>query len=172
MPYWAEIWPASVGLARSLMRGPELAGQRVLDLGCGIGLAGLAAGRKGAAVRFVDIEADALHFARFNADKNGLRGFDTEQLDWFSETAAGTFDLLLLADVSYERRNFEPLCRHLQECLAADGVAWVADPFRTTAGHFLDLLARQFVLNIDHTDTFFAGERVALRLVQVKKPPA
>ena len=32
MPYWADIWPASVGLARALMRGEALAGKAVDQL--------------------------------------------------------------------------------------------------------------------------------------------
>ena len=67
-PYWADVWPSSVALARRVCRGPSLAGKRVLDLGCGVGVAGCAALRHGADVLFVDRFEDALAFARFNAE--------------------------------------------------------------------------------------------------------
>src|SRR5437870_12373463 len=44
IPYWAEIWTASRAIARRLAAGPSLEGAAVLDLGCGLGLSGLAAG--------------------------------------------------------------------------------------------------------------------------------
>ncbi|MHC4514188.1 MAG: class I SAM-dependent methyltransferase [Planctomycetota bacterium] len=167
LPYWADIWHASLGIARHLMRGPGLLGQRVLDLGCGIGLAGLAAGRRGAVVRFVDRDPDALHFARFNAADNGVRGFSATRLDWFEATVDGEFDLVLMADVAYDRRHFEPLLRHLRCCLAPGGAAVVGDPYRDVADEFVAMLGSRFDVNITHTDTFFAGRRVPLRLVHM-----
>ena len=43
-PYGAQVWPASIALFRSLLRGPALEGRHAVDLGCGLGLAGLGAG--------------------------------------------------------------------------------------------------------------------------------
>lgn len=165
--YWAEIWHASLGIARHLMRGPSLAGRRVLDLGCGIGLAGLAAGLRGATVRFVDRDQDALHFACFNAVDNGVRDFSATRLDWFEATAPGTYDLILLADVAYDERHFEPLLRHLHQCLAPGGSALLGDPYRPVADAFVDVLRSRFDLNVHDTATFFAGRRVPLRLVHL-----
>ena len=171
-PYWAEIWPASLGIARHLMRGPSLAGRRVLDLGCGIGLAGLAAGLRGATVRFVDRDQDALHFACFNAADNGVVGFCATRLDWFEATVAGEYDLVLLADVAYDESHCEPLLRHLRHCLAPGGAALLGDPYRQEADAFVDMLGLGFDLNTIHTGTFFAGRRVPLRLVHLTSTSA
>ena len=81
MPYWAEIWPASVAVARHLMRGQSLAGKRVMDLGCGIGTPGLAAARRGAHVHFVDLDPVALDFASFNTRAVPAARLSFEQLD-------------------------------------------------------------------------------------------
>ncbi|MEE9128324.1 MAG: methyltransferase domain-containing protein [Planctomycetota bacterium] len=167
LPYWADIWHASLGMARQLMRGPSLGGQRVLDLGCGVGLAGLAAGRRGAAVQFVDRIQDALHFACFNAAEAGLRGFSAKRLDWFEATVDAEFDLVLLADVAYDERHFEPLLRHLDCCLAPGGTALLGDPYRRVADTLVDMLESKFAVNTTHTDTFFAGRSVPLRLVHL-----
>lgn len=173
MPYWADIWPASVGLARWLMRGGDLSGVRALDLGCGIGVAGLAAATRGAEVCFADLAAEALDFARFNT-----RGFDPrrlrfEQFDWFRRTLEGPFDLLLLADVSYEERNFDPLIRHLREALAPSGRALLCDPFRAAGDHFLARVgAEGYHAELESFDTSFSGDRIPLRLATLRRSDA
>src|SRR5688572_27193815 len=60
LPYWGDVWPVSVHIARTCSRGPSLAGRSVLDLGCGVGTAGVGAGKRGAAVTFADRDEHAL----------------------------------------------------------------------------------------------------------------
>ena len=48
-PHWATLWQGSVALAEEILSHPErVAGKRVIDLGTGLGLAGIAAGLAGA----------------------------------------------------------------------------------------------------------------------------
>lgn len=169
LPYWAEIWPASVALARRLMRGPALAGQRALDLGCGTGVAGTAAAARGAEVVFADRDPDALAFAEFNARSNGGVAVSSVQLDWDHATAPGGFDLMLLADVAYEERHFEPLRRHLARCLGERGRALLADPFRKVADQFLALVGAQFTLAVELSDVWFEGRRVPVRIATISR---
>jgi 2-polyprenyl-3-methyl-5-hydroxy-6-metoxy-1,4-benzoquinol methylase len=171
IPYWADVWPASVAIARRLMRGPELAGRRVMDLGCGVGIAGLAAATRGGRVHFVDLEPDALHFAAFNARALPRERLSFEQLDWFSATVGQRFDLVLMADVAYEERNFEPLERHLRACLADGGEAWVGDPFRAATDGFLASLAPDFVVSTSTAHTSFRDDKFELRLATVRRVP-
>jgi predicted nicotinamide N-methyase len=69
-PYWAFAWPGGQVLARWVLDHPELVrGRRVLDFGCGGGVAGLAAARAGAgAVLFADVDPLAAVAARLNAE--------------------------------------------------------------------------------------------------------
>jgi predicted nicotinamide N-methyase len=47
-PYWCEPWPSAVAMSAELLQRPQLvAGKRVCELGCGLGLAGLAAAMAG-----------------------------------------------------------------------------------------------------------------------------
>ncbi|MEZ5965562.1 MAG: methyltransferase domain-containing protein [Planctomycetota bacterium] len=163
-PYWAEIWPAAVGLARVLMRGRPLDGLRVLDVGCGLGLCGVAAGSRGARVTFTDREPEALAFARFNAEQNGVTGCETLLLDWNRRLPEATFDLLLLADVTYSEHNHEPLLRLLSRALTADGVAIAADPFRSGGAAFAGAAGHSFACRELHTDCFFVDRRLPVRL--------
>jgi predicted nicotinamide N-methyase len=108
LPYWAELWPAAHALAAAL---PDVAGARVVELGCGLGLPSLVAAARGARVTASDWADDAIHLLRENAARNGLE-LTAERRDW-REPWDETFDLVLAADVLYERRNVEPLVARL-----------------------------------------------------------
>ena len=71
LPYWAELWPSAVALARALGE-RELEGSRVLELGCGLALPSIVAARRGAEVVATDWSPDALTFASRNAARNGV----------------------------------------------------------------------------------------------------
>ncbi len=63
MPYWAEMWPSGVALARALV-GRPLGGMRTLELGCGgLALPSIVASLGGARVLATDWSADAVAFA-------------------------------------------------------------------------------------------------------------
>jgi predicted nicotinamide N-methyase len=138
LPYWAELWPSGVALARNVAR-LDLDGKRVLELGCGLALPSFAAALAGAEVVATDWAADAVDLAALNAAANGL-SVTTALLRWGSDPApaGGTFDLVLAADVLYERRNALPLLDLLQETLAPGGEALIADPGRRHAAAFFD----------------------------------
>ncbi|HEX2759074.1 MAG TPA: 50S ribosomal protein L11 methyltransferase, partial [Rhizomicrobium sp.] len=73
-PYWAFAWAGGQALARYVLDNPALvAGKRVLDIGSGSGLVGLAAAKAGAAhVLAADIDAFACAAIRLNATANDL----------------------------------------------------------------------------------------------------
>jgi ETFB lysine methyltransferase len=138
MPYWSDLWNSSIALARWCEDSPWIGGKTFLELGCGVGLAGLAAARAGARVTMTDYEPDALAFAACNARRN-LEGPlpDIGLLDWRRRGDIGPFDVIAGADITYERRNFEPLLRLLQSALHPDGVIMLTDPDRSVGRDFL-----------------------------------
>ena len=71
-PYWAYLWAGSRCLADYLARWKDLRGRRVLEIGCGLGVAGLVAAARGADVVFVDAARPALAFVRASLRLNGL----------------------------------------------------------------------------------------------------
>jgi predicted nicotinamide N-methyase len=104
LPYWAELWPAGLALARAL---PErLARVRVVELGCGLGVPALVAAARGAEVTAVDWSVEAVDLLKENAERNGLQ-LEAVHADW--RAFDGEYDLALAADVLYEARNVEPL---------------------------------------------------------------
>lgn len=135
LPYWAELWPSAVALARQVaMR--EVAELTVLELGCGLALPSIVAASRGARVLATDWSPDALVFARRNAERNGVE-LETELVAWACAgdvVARGPWSLVLAADVLYERRNVEPLLKLLP--LLGDEVL-LADPGRPALPAFL-----------------------------------
>lgn len=172
LPYWANVWPAALGLARWILRHEDFTGMDVLDLGCGVGLAGVAAGLRGARVTFADLDPDALEFARFNAECNGVTETRTVRLDWGHQTVPGRFDVLLLADVAYERAHHEPLLRHVRSCREPGGRVLLGDPYRDIANCFLGLVEKEFLVMAYDDEAHEDAKRVPLRIVDIREPHA
>ncbi|TLU88032.1 MAG: methyltransferase domain-containing protein [Chlorobium sp.] len=140
MPYWAEIWPSSVALASFLADELQLEGLRVIEIGAGVGMASVVAAREGASVLATDYSLEALRFARYNGMKNGVN-LAYERLDWRMVQCSEQFDLLLAADVLYERVNLLPIVTAIDKLLKPGGAAYIADPRRRMAEQFLELAA-------------------------------
>ena len=136
LPYWADLWPSARGLARHLLDARVPAG-RVLELGCGVALPSLALRWCGVPVLATDYYEEALDFARRNAEENGIPAPDTLLLDWRMPPAdLGRFDLVIAADVLYEKRNAEALMGLLPRVTAPGGRVLVADPGRVYFADF------------------------------------
>src|SRR5512140_2902900 len=141
LPYWADLWTSSIDLAGWLLD-REMAGKSVLELGSGVGLAGIAAARAGAQVMLTDYETDALLFARYNALMNLPAGtFHSRvrclSMDWRAPELDEQFDVIVGADIVYERRNFLPVLSLLQRHLRPGGCALLTEPDRTVGQAFL-----------------------------------
>jgi predicted nicotinamide N-methyase len=137
LPYWAELWPSAIELAQAL---PDVSGLRVVELGCGLGLPSLAAAKAGASVLATDWSADAVALLQTNAARNGIE-LEAEVIDWRRAEhllERAPFDLVLAADVLYERRYVELLLELLPRL--GDTVL-LAEPGRPFASAFLERAA-------------------------------
>lgn len=141
-PYWAVLWRSGLALAREL-DGEELDGRRMVELGCGLALPSIAAARAGASVLATDVCDEAVRLSERNARANGV-SVQTAAVDWTEPAELirrAPFDLVLAADVLYERRNVATLLSLLPR-LAPE--AWLADPGRPAAGAFLEEARRRW----------------------------
>lgn len=139
MPYWAEIWPAAVTLSHVLMEELDIAGKSVLELGAGVGMASIAAAKRGARVLSTDYSTEALRFVVYNALRNGV-ALDAGRLDWRMVRGDEKFDYVIAADVLYERVNLLPIVTAIESLLKEGGAAYIADPRRRLAEQFLELV--------------------------------
>jgi predicted nicotinamide N-methyase len=136
LPYWAELWPSGVALARAIA-GRALKGARVLELGCGLGLPSIAAARAGGRVLAVDWSPAAIDLLSTNAARNGV-SVEGAVVSWSAPApllARAPFDLVLAADVLYERRDVPVLADLLPRL---GGEVLLADPGRPPLEAFLE----------------------------------
>ena len=146
LPYWADLWPAAVVLADHLLTERRLMGEvshhpRALELGCGIGLVTIAAMRAGYDVVATDYYEDALLFAARNAWRANGREPAVRMVDWRAvPDDLGTYDLILAADVLYERPHATLISALLARALSPDGRALISDQGRVALREFLDAL--------------------------------
>jgi predicted nicotinamide N-methyase len=106
---------------------------RVLEVGCGLGLAGCAGLARGLNVTFSDVDITALAFAERNAWLNGFNGFRALPLDIRSPRDIGRLDVLIGSDLMYEERLVDPLIALIDAVLEPGGVCLIADPDRRPA---------------------------------------
>lgn len=143
LPYWADLWPSSQVLAEEV-RTMRLRGQRVLELGCGLGLVAIAAALAGADVTATDYYEDALLFAQFNVMEATGRTISTRMVNWTEMPAdLGRFDVVLASDVLYEHRYAPLVADAIAATLVRGGAALVADPGRIALEGFLDECRRR-----------------------------
>ncbi|HKI33579.1 MAG TPA: methyltransferase [Gemmataceae bacterium] len=143
MPYWADLWPAARMLAKAVLREPWAGALPALEVGCGLGLPGIAALARGLRVTFSDYDATALHFAARNARLNGFDGFETLQLDWRRPPESLRVPVVLASDLLYELRNVEPLVGVIKTVLMPGGVCLLTDQDRVPSHLLRETLMRE-----------------------------
>ena len=143
-PYWCTLWPVAVTLSETLLRDPPPvppSGEpvRVLELGCGSALAGLALASAGCDVTATDNQPRAVALAAANAALNGLP-MGAELLDW-RRPPDGDWPLVVGADLLYQRELHAPLLDCLGRVLAEGGEAVLSDAGRSPCSDFLNRAA-------------------------------
>ena len=139
LPYWAELWDSALGIAQFLIqRGSVVGPKTALDLGCGMGFAGMAAAAMGYRVMLADMETQALLFAQLNVPRARTR-----RLDWRRDRIGERFDLIIGADVLYDRTQWEFLEPFWRAHLASGGTVLLGEPGRQTGDLFVDWIAER-----------------------------
>jgi predicted nicotinamide N-methyase len=130
LPYWADLWPAARMLAKAVLREPWPGGLEALEIGCGLGLPGIAALSRGLRVTFSDYDATALRFAAANARLNGQDNFRLLPMDWRSPPADLRVPVILASDLIYELRSVEPVVALIKKVLLPEGRCLLTDQDR------------------------------------------
>lgn len=140
---FGQIWPAGRLLAQA-MHQIELSGERILELGCGIGLASLVLQRRGADITATDSHPLAEVFLAYNAALNNLPAVTYRHMRWDQPLPAlGRFDAIIASDVLYERGHAELIAELVGRHAEPRAEVLVTDPGRGNSNRFTRVLAEQ-----------------------------
>ena len=143
-PLWSKIWEASIVLANHLAAMPVDPQRHLLEIGCGIGVAGIVAARYGHRVTMTEYNRDALNFARANARVNHIPESTAPEivdLDWTKPALEGRFHMILGSEVIYKEEYFEPLMALFRRYLKPDGEILLAEGLRKTSMAFFERMS-------------------------------
>lgn len=140
---FGHVWPAGRLLAET-MATFDFAGKRILELGCGLGLASLVLRQRGADVVASDHHPLAEVFLAYNAALNGMPAVPYRTLQWDVENVSlGRFDLIIGSDILYERGHAGALSALLVRHAQPMAEVMIADPGRGNSGSFTRALQAQ-----------------------------
>lgn len=140
---FGQVWPSGRLLAQAMHRF-DISNKRILELGCGIGLASLVLQHRGADVVASDMHPLAESFLAYNAALNELPALHYRQLRWnVALPTLGHFDLIIASDVLYEIDHAELLARVVEQHAYPDAEVLMTDPGRGHSNRFSRLLATQ-----------------------------
>ncbi len=153
--------------SQSSVLSPQSSPPSVLDLGCGMGLAGTVAAALGARVLFADVEPPALLFARLNS-LPWQANVRTRQFDWQRDRLDERFDLILGADILYEKAQWPFLERFWCACLSSTGQVLLGEPGRATGEQFVPwIIDRGW--NLEHHEQSVTTRPKPIRLFSLRR---
>jgi predicted nicotinamide N-methyase len=135
-PLFGLIWPSGRVLADTMVLF-EIAGKRILELGCGLGLASLILHRRGGDITASDNHPLAQAFLRENLKLNALPAMKYEVGNWTqANPRLGRFDLIIGSDVLYDREQPESVSQFVHAHAASSVEVVIVDPNRSNHGSF------------------------------------
>jgi predicted nicotinamide N-methyase len=148
-PLFGVLWPSGRVLAQAMLTF-EVEGKRVLELGCGLGLASLVVHRRGGNVTASDCHPLAAAFLLENLRLNALPPMKYETGHWLrANPRLGLFDLIIGSDLLYDREQPEALSQFIDRHSAASVEVLIADPDRGNQARFKRKMG---VLGYSHTE--------------------
>ena len=165
-PLFGLLWPSGSHLAARLGARRVAKTDRILEIGCGLGLASLVGHRAGADVTASDCHPLAGRFLAHNLVLNDLGPMKYRHGQWpgvvlprdaIDERAPvvvhGEFDLIIGSDVLYERDERGQLADFIARLAAPVAEVWIVDPNRGNRGPFHRNMARHgFAFEETHLD--------------------
>lgn len=119
-PYWIFCWASGHALASKILQGEiDVRKKTVVDFGAGSGVVAIAAALAGAEVMTCEIDPVGNHLIALNAAANNVQIRQFSSLNDIPQP----IDLILAADVLYEKKNLQFLdlfLRHAPDVIVAD----------------------------------------------------
>lgn len=142
-PYFGILWPAAEALSQYLCVNPDIVkNQRVLELGCGLGLPSLVASHLGGNVLATDFHPDVEAYFKRNCRHSSIT-CSYQRLNWREDGEdLGLFDVVMGSDILYESKHASEVAKGLIKFLRPGGTILLADPGRSYLQRFIEAMAR------------------------------
>lgn len=151
-PLWAKIWEASAVLTQYMAQLEVVPNRRILELGSGIGVAGITAAAMGHDITLTEYDPDALNFLHANVDLNQCTQTTICRLDWFNPQLEGQFDLIIGSEIVYQEKTVNALGKLFEKHLLPQGKVLLAQGVRSTGTVLFEKMAPQFHIRVQkHT---------------------
>lgn len=134
-PLFGVIWPAGLVLAEYAATCP-IDGIRILEVGCGLGLASMVIAARGGNITASDVHPLAGEFLTRNAGRNRVAPPAFRIVDWRRQDDTAPYDVIIGSDLLYERGQPERLAAFLARHCAAAGQVVITDPGRGQIARF------------------------------------
>jgi len=129
-PLFGVAWASGEVLAH-LMYDFDIAGKRILEVGCGIGLASLVLNHRSADITATDFHPEAEGFLQHNARLNEDRPIPFVRTGWADDISSlGEFDLIIGSDLLYESEQVELLAAFIDQHAKQHCDVIIVDPGR------------------------------------------
>lgn len=167
-PMWAKFWEASVVLTNYMAGLPVDAHRRILELGSGLGVAGISAAVMGHTITLTEHNPDALKFLMANASLNGCDRITIRHLDWLRPELEGRFNLIIGSDIVYRETVIVALEDLFKKHLAPDGRVVLTGQVRSTETLFFERLSSSFNIRASKHTLRSVGKKTTVVLFELK----
>jgi predicted nicotinamide N-methyase len=147
-PLWTKIWEASLLLASKMATRPVSSGETLIELGAGLGVAGLAAAAFGHQITITEYDPHALAFLEANRLENQCNAARVCRLDWHNPELKDRFDVILGSELIYKESDFRVLHTMFSSMLRPGGEVLLAGEIRQTNKAFFDRMQSDFHIQI------------------------
>lgn len=140
-PLFGMVWQSGEILAQ-LMANYDLGGRRILEVGCGVGLASLVLNKRMANISATDIHPLANEYLNHNTLLNHDREIPFFRTDWIDsqDGSHGEFDLVIGSDILYERPHNKLLSIFIEYYARATSEVIIVDGGRGFSSKFTKLM--------------------------------
>lgn len=170
-PLWAKVWPSSMVLADVMAVQATESEKRILEIGSGIGIVGIAASAFGHNMTITEYNTDAMEFARANAFINGCSGTTIVSMNWNKPQTTLRYDQVIGSEVIFREQDFVPIQKLFQSVLKPDGEIILVSEIRKPVLEFYQKMKDLYELKVQQKVLRAEDEEIRIILCRMKPKP-
>lgn len=166
-PLWSKIWEASLLLGSKMAARAVCRGEHLIELGAGLGVAGLVAAAFGHDITITEFDPHALAFLEANRLENQCNTARVRRLDWNHLDLDEHFKVILGSELIYKESDFKTMRTLFRTLLKSDGEVLLAGEIRQTNKAFLDCMQSEFHIQIAKQTLRSETQAIPLLLIRM-----